>query len=165
MYPNIRTKVLKLKSGESATKEEEQALRVAPVEANKSDYSLVQMSVPDWFCPVVCADLDLDELIPKSPKFNTIKMAKEAKKFRFAEKKKKKKKENNLKIDNFEENNAINTENNLNFDGYENDYNYDLELQNPCMGMLPSGLTCLKSGLEISSWFMQRALNPGLLCN
>lgn len=49
--------------------EEEQALREVAQGSNKSDYSLTKMSIPYWFCPVVCAGLDMsdDVVIPHSP--------------------------------------------------------------------------------------------------
>lgn len=62
------------------------------------------MTVPEWFCPVICAGLDLNELIPKKPENNKHKIIKaSAKKYRF--------KQNNdvvATFDNFEENEAVN---------------------------------------------------------
>lgn len=125
-YPNWRT--YKLKGKKTAEEEEDQALRESTVGPNKSDYTLVKIdSIPDWFCPILCAGLDLSDLIPKSPKFNKIELAAEAKKFRFksllrnrmnnklrnksrvhAAKKGGKGKSNNLTINDFEENDALN---------------------------------------------------------
>lgn len=84
--------------------EEDKALQEQASEPNKnSNYSLVEMTVPEWFCPVICAGLDLSELMPKKPENNKHKIIKASKKFRF--------KQNNDVIatfDNFEENEAVN---------------------------------------------------------
>jgi len=74
------------------------------------------MQLPAWFCPVVCAGLDMNELMPPRPSNNQISPATAAKKFRFAEKKPKNKNPNAVTITSFEENEAINMDRDLTVD-------------------------------------------------
>jgi len=61
--------------------EEDKALQSKPLEPNKSsDYSLIEMTIPEWFCPIICAGLDLEELIPNKPLNNQHVILKENKK-------------------------------------------------------------------------------------
>jgi len=133
------------------------------------------MSLPAWFCPVVCAGLDLNELLPSKPYNNQINFA-TAKKYRFkslakithkarAHAKAKAPAANSVSVNNFEENEMINVERDIKPDPVEDPYGYDLDGPSPCVGQLPDAKTCLQQGKEISNWFMQRALNPGNLCN
>jgi hypothetical protein len=78
------------------------------------------MTLPDWFCPVVCSGLDLSDLLPNTPKPNNeIKFAAEAKKFRFKSlararahlRSKAAPKISTLSVNSFEENEAINIDN------------------------------------------------------
>lgn len=145
------------------------------MQPNKSNYELKELTVPSWFCPVVCAGLDLADLMPTKPFNNKINMP-AAKKFRFAEahhkiqhkqkqQAKPKGKANVMQVNNFEENEMINEDRDMFTDFQEDPYDYDLSVPNPCAGLLPDGELCLKEGKEISNWFTQRHLNPGNLCN
>lgn len=101
-YPKWRD--MKLKGIKNPEAEEEAALKLDGPKPDTSNYSLVEMSLPDWFCPIVCAGLDLKELMPMRPLNNKIDMAKTAKKFRFANVAD----ANQMKINDFEENDFIN---------------------------------------------------------
>jgi len=65
------------------------------------------MTIPEWFCPVICAGLDIKELIPNKPLNNKHKLiknknkVKENKQFRFKE-------DETVEFNNFEENTAAN---------------------------------------------------------
>lgn len=124
------------------------------------------MTLPDWFCPVICAGLDLKELMPSKPLKNTVPLQTEAKKYRFKSMAKAApKKAPKLNINDFEENEALNLENQMFNDSVEDTYDYNIDMPNPCDGYLPDAKLCLSEGENISNWLMQRALNPGHLCN
>lgn len=88
------------------------------------------MTLPDWFCPVVCSGLDLGELMPKFPPNNKIEMAAKAKKFRFKSlnrlrlrsksQSKSKAPANSIENNDFEENEAINVNRDMFDDPQEN---------------------------------------------
>jgi len=116
------------------------------------------MQVPEWFCSVVCAGLEIYEILPNKPIRNklTIENNKKNKNdgFRF--------REINLDIKDFEENDAVNPIDNDEFD--EEFFPYT-KGPNLCSNIVTDGLMCMKYGVEISQWFSERALNPGNLCN
>lgn len=71
------------------------------------------MTVPEWFCPVICSGLDLKELMPSKPsKKKEAPKAPVAAQFRFAELHEKLKgkslKKGKKPVEDFEENEAIN---------------------------------------------------------
>lgn len=75
-----------IKNKATPTEEEIKALQDKENTYDKSDYKLVKMSIPEWFCPVVCAGLELREVIPMKPSNNKAIIRVTSKNFRFKNK-------------------------------------------------------------------------------
>jgi len=106
-----------LKGNKNPEEEEADALQEKPLQPNKSNYTLVEMSVPEWFCPVVCSGLDLTELMPPRPSNNNfVPVVNATKKLSFAQVPVKPVNPNAITVSSFEENEVLNLDRDLTVD-------------------------------------------------
>jgi len=106
-YPNVKPDPKKDKMDE-----EGYALQLEKKNKVKSDEHIVEMRVPEWFCPVVCTGLNPDEIRPikrVNPSMRIVRL--DGRQFRFKQAPRKKIKEKNvIAFDDMEENKAMNVE-------------------------------------------------------
>jgi len=107
-----------LKGNKNPEEEEADALQEKPLQPNKSNYTLVEMSLPEWFCPVVCSGLDLSELMPPRPSNNNFVPVVKASKKSFIQIQvtPKSLNPNAINLNSFEENEVLNLDRDLTVD-------------------------------------------------
>lgn len=112
--------------------------------------SFVQLKAPEWLCSVVCAGLDVDEVL-EDARVHIKDVAPQGL---------------NTKFDMIgsgvqEEQDVLNVnQNQVNSVAYTNN-----SYTKHCSEILPKVEDCINHGEELSAWMMERLLNPGTMCN